>query len=282
MGPEDIDELFKGRLGNLERTPSSEAWQRLQQQLQPPPKRRVIPMWWSVAATVAFLVLTGYFLFVNQLSDRNPEKIANTRIPAQQPTTLGEKARPSLDPATVKESNPETVAAATSQEGPETKDLENTSTQSGSSGIVAATQPAEAAVSSRLSTATLPGHGKGIPAKDLPQQSETPPMVALDKPAPRPAQITTSASAAPAAETIEVVILKQEPSSLLAGAGELVDEGEESSPSRKGKLVKGIFKQVKNLAAGEKIDLSQIGLDRYSLAIETQIGNRKISKTINF
>ncbi len=107
-------------------------------------------------------------------------------------------------------------------------------------------------------------------------------MMALETPATRPAQVGTPAAVGPAAETIEVIILKQEPASFLANADDLNDEGAEATPSRRGKIVRGILKQVKNIAAGEKINLAEVGLDQYSIALETQIGNRKISKTINF
>jgi hypothetical protein len=283
MRPEDIDELFKGRLGNLERTPSSDAWQRLQEQLQPPPKRKVIPLWWSVAATVALLVFTGYYLHLSQLPGPTPAQVAAGKRPVQQVTPPAKADRPAAQPAGEQDTQPEQLA--------------QTSTPPAEAGNAAPKAPVQPNVSS-LASARIPAApvtGKPAPVrrvtppqtKQVDQQLEegqAPEQMALQKPAPVPAQVSSRGAAQPGGEAIEVVILKTEPAAgQMADAGTFSEEAEEAAvPSRKTKLVKGIFKQLKNLAAGEKVDLSEIGIDRYSVAIETQIGNRKISKTINF
>ena len=279
MKPEDIDKLFNERLGNLERMPSPDAWLRLQEQLQPQPKRNVIPMWLSYAAAVAFLLLTGTYLYLNRLQSTSPRPVAALvqPLPMPQPkdalpATAQTGKDPLVDrPATIAQHKPQPAATQASDAPPQAR----------------STPPAPALVSlpSTPETAqtSTPKRQKPAQAAVLsPRQPERMRSIemALNKPKPQTIQGAAPSAAELPAQAIEVVIVKSENGALLSDGGNQEEEST-AAPTRKRKLVKGLLKQVKNLAAGEKVDLASLGIDNYSIAVETQIGNRKISKTIN-
>ncbi|GAB3814508.1 hypothetical protein GCM10028895_07680 [Pontibacter rugosus] len=79
------------------------------------------------------------------------------------------------------------------------------------------------------------------------------------------------------AEPVEIVI-KRAVASQTAMAEET---SAPDVPNNKVKLAKNIFKQVRSLAAGDGMELSELGIRADRVALETQIGKQKISKVIN-
>lgn len=58
-----LDQFFKEKLGQDSIKPSKLAWERLESQLPPQEKRQTPFIWWSVAASIAALIVVGYFAF---------------------------------------------------------------------------------------------------------------------------------------------------------------------------------------------------------------------------
>lgn len=279
MKPEDIDKLFNERLGKLERMPSQDTWLRLQEQLQPQPKRSVIPMWLSYAATVAFLLLTGTYLYFNRLHSPSQRPVTTLvqPLPLTQPedvlpaTTQTRKDPLANRPATIAQYKPQPAVTQASDASPQARSTAPAPTLAGLPSTPKAVQtstprrqqPAQAAVLSPRQ----------------PEQTQSI-QLALNEPKPQTAQVATPSAAELPAQAIEVVIVKSETGVLLTD-GSKQEEEDAAAPTHKRKLMKGLLKQVINLAAGERVDLADLGIDNYSIAVETQIGNRKISKTIN-
>jgi hypothetical protein len=284
MKPEDIDKLFKDRLAKLERAPSSEAWQRLQEQLQPQPKRKVLPIWWSIAATLAFLLLTGTYLYFNHLPPAASGQLAGASSPTQPAATQGKEIKGSAAGGAETEQpvRPEELVAKTTPAAPEAAEKTSGFSGSLSQPVQILAQPSPRPAERQGASAVSSRQQAPKPLEPITVEEAAPVQLARQESVTQPVQVNLT-PAKPAPEAIEVLILKDDTARLLAGAGDDAASAEDgAASSRKGKLVKGLLRQAKNLASGEKIDLSDIGIDRYSIALETQIGNRKISKTINF
>jgi len=64
--PSNIDDLFSRKLSNLERTPSPDLWQRIEQG-QKKELRRPGGWYWYAAASVAILLMAGYMVWQSQM-----------------------------------------------------------------------------------------------------------------------------------------------------------------------------------------------------------------------
>lgn len=274
MRPEDIDDLFKKKLGDLQPAPSAEAWRRLQEQLQPETKKRVIPMWWSVAATLAFLLLMGTFYYGSLRPDATPAPVAQMTQPERgtRPEQSNQEipvAAPEVTPPTETKPYPDRLAQT------DEKDL------AGKNNIASAAAPrpthrpqpkAQIAAAERTQVGNDAdrNHASSV---NVPAPEQLAMRASTELPSPK-------TLVAPAPEVMEVVILKNEPTLALAPTAD--SEATDPETSAKGKVVKGLLRQVRNLANGQHVELPNLNPNNYSIAFETQIGNRKISKTINF
>ncbi len=63
--PDNIDDLFARKLSNLERTPSPDLWQRIEQGKEKE-SRRLGGWYWYAAASVTILLMAGYLVWQNQ------------------------------------------------------------------------------------------------------------------------------------------------------------------------------------------------------------------------
>lgn len=72
MSHQKIDKLFKERLGNLEQTPSAEAWTKLEGMLASK-KKKALYFRLQIAATVALVLLSGWVIWSSQRSVLNPD-----------------------------------------------------------------------------------------------------------------------------------------------------------------------------------------------------------------
>jgi hypothetical protein len=90
-----------------------------------------------------------------------------------------------------------------------------------------------------------------------------------------PATFALASSTNLNAQPVEIIIKRT-----VAAAGEAEAE-ELTGFEKKQKLAKNIFKQVRNLSNGERVELSELGINADRIALETQIGKQKISKVIN-
>lgn len=65
--------------------PAEEGWLRLRQKFPPQKKRRIIPLWWSVAATLLILALFGVWFYHSTQQPKST--VVKTRIKKQSPDT---------------------------------------------------------------------------------------------------------------------------------------------------------------------------------------------------
>ena len=296
MRPEEIDKLFKERLGKNAPTPPADLWSRLQERMQEEEEVKVVPlqqekkrstfMWLypSIAAAVS-LVLSVGVVFYN-INNGTPE-VNEALAGKNQPLELHEQ--PAATPVA-----PETVAQATPAEA-ETTAEENISAPQ-------ATEPSPAASNSTEAIAKAEAVAKAAPKAIQPEPAKA---IAATEPkaSAQPAiAVNTSGGAAEAHETVPQPAVKPAPPAALAKAAanlnaepvEIIIKRAVASPpamaaaveaptglDKKAELAKGIFRQVRNLANGEGVELSEVGINADKVALNTQIGNQKFSKVIN-
>ena len=70
--PNNIDDLFARKLSNLERKPSPDLWQRIEQGQKKEP-RRLGGWYWYAAASVMILLMAGYLVWQNQSQTVEPQ-----------------------------------------------------------------------------------------------------------------------------------------------------------------------------------------------------------------
>ncbi|PTX20228.1 hypothetical protein C8N40_103303 [Pontibacter mucosus] len=295
MKPEEIDKLFKERLGNSSPTPPADLWARLQERMeegQEKPfviltpeaeqkregKQRFMWVYSAVAATLSLLLAVGVVFY--NINTGTPEISGTiTKYDNQLPET-NPAAEPILLP--VPESDP--AEGMMAQQEPAKEKVAETEKNSSSE---ATTQPASA------STLTKKPASKGtmakVTTKATPEQLKTKdPVMEASKtdvqtaiaaninpeaPVTQPASVT---NANLNAEPVEIIIKRA-----VAAQTEMPVEGTQESRGDKKALAKNIFKQVRNLASGQGVELEELGIRADRVALETQIGKQKISKVIN-
>ena len=291
MKPEDIDKLFKERLGPSSPTTPPDLWNRLQDGMETdmPATIKVESkprgfMWlsYSIAATIALLLSVGVVFYSVQngtapmdrdgLAERNGLKPEQPLVIPEQTNTDRQLAQ-TTDPATelpadevlVEPIMPNTAATEV------IKKPEDITKQ-----VIDRAEPKAEAKK------TIPKNStKGlIPAQQLVAQTKQPAMpdaaqkVDFDNTG-ESAPVTLAASSVNLnAQPVEIIIKR-------AVAVQEVEAGEELNGfEKKQKLAKNIFKQVRNLSNGERVELSELGINADRIALETQIGKQKISKVI--
>ena len=290
MRPEDIDKLFKERLGNTSPTPSADLWSRLQDRMEAEMPQQVKPivkekdekrgfMWIysSVAATLSLLLTVG-IVFYNIKS--NPE--VNETLAIQEKTVLQEtpvykapetETLAQVETKTEKISEPQATEDATPASNiTETVDKPATIAK-------ATTKAVQQSKVTRTTVAEQPKADVQQAIADNTPITEKPAETATVVPNAKP--IMPSALAASAemnARPVEITI-KRSAAPAVASAEEQFEE--ESGLEKKAKLAKNIFKQARNLANGEQVELAALGIKADRVALGTQIGKQKISKVIN-
>ena len=300
MRPEDIDKLFKERLGNNTPTPPADLWNRLQERMQPleaagyEEETKVVPLlhqrnekpgftwlYTSIAAAVS-LVLSVGVVFYN----------INTGTPEVHEALADKGKRIELDEKAVStQAAPETVATAATEAANSSKEtiLTPQATYRGT----AASNTTEAPSEPQLIAKATPKAAVPKPARlkisRQPRATEQPalaativPAHAADAPEPMAPPMVKPIALARAdanlnAEPVEIIIRRSvAPEPALAGAADAP-----KGLNRKANLAKNIFKQMRNLASGENVELSEIGINADKVALNTQIGKQKFSKVIN-
>lgn len=290
MRPEDIDKLFKDRLDNSTPTPPADLWSRLQERIetempqqekpimmvQPKEKTRSFIWLYSSIAAAVSLVLTVGVVFYNV---KTTPEVSGSLAHKEQTQHIPE-APVALEPIS------ETIAQAEAQ-----KELENFSGAQATEQTKPASKVTEEIIKVQAvaSTSTRKPVTKKAPeTKAVDKTMENKPVVANNSPVETSAPVTpdvkpvtpgslavASPSANMNAEPVEIIIKRAITSQPTPAEAE-----EPTSMEKKGLIAKNIFKQVKNIASGEPVELSEIvRADRISL--QTQIGKQKISKVIN-
>ncbi|NEM98810.1 ribonuclease E domain-containing protein [Pontibacter burrus] len=282
MEPEEIDKLFNQRLGRMAPTPPADLWNRLQDriqeempQAQPEPqheqKSRFGFIYYSIAAAITLLLAVGVVLKFNQ-----PQAISDQTI--AQVDVIKQADQPTIAPET--ETIPEqTIAAATT---PDETIAEPVVTPE----PTIAAEP-KAVVTKKPVTRNAKKTERWVKMEENVKQ----PAAMLAQQTPKPATtvevptVTThtpaSFASAGSAEPVQIIIKRTVNQDDVAYAAAEEAPEESTSFQRKQKLAKNIFKQVKNLSNGEKVNLEEVGLNADRIALETRIGKQKISKVIN-
>ncbi|AKQ45511.1 hypothetical protein TH63_07410 [Rufibacter radiotolerans] len=289
MSAEDLDKLFRDKLKNNPVAPSSEAWERLQARMQqtgadatPNPfmvpaqpqekeERKPVMMWYYSAAAAAVTLLLSVGLWVNR-DNLDLGQASGPVATVQVPTTKPKEVITPLEDLTQKPAQvEENIQQETEAQNP------------------AVTQP------ERMASATMNAY-----PQEAKEESKSP--VKLQKKAPKtqPLQNTQAAESsmmasntsvkrtegvtpAPEDESLEIIVKldnSQATTSTALASTTIADTPDEEEKRSAGRVVKSIFKQVKHLRDGEKISREELGIPKHTFALETRIGNKRISKTI--
>ncbi|PKV75505.1 hypothetical protein [Pontibacter ramchanderi] len=288
MKPEDIDKLFRERLGSSAPTPPTDLWNRLQDRIETEmpaaSKGESKPrgfMWlsYSIAAAITLLLSVGivFFNVQNGSVPVNRDDLANNNVLIpEQPLVIPEpdKAEEQLAQVTAPTPAPAADEVETTPAIPATKSQKPEASERQ---LIAKAEP------SAIVRMSSPKNGAKDtkPAQQLVAQVEKPAIpVAIEKPAvdntgATPPVMLASNTADMNAQPVEIIIKR-------AVAVQDTEEIEEPNGfEKKQKLAKNIFKQVRNLSNGERVELSELGINADRIALETQIGKQKISKVIN-
>ncbi len=263
MSAEDIDKLFKAKLGNQSVTPRPEAWEQLQARMNPAaPKEEKKPVMWyySVAAAVTMLLGVGFWTM----------KDGDSLLPAT--GTVANVQRPSATNPPVALEN-ETLAgntqiSATKPERVVSDDAE-----------LLVSNPAPAEPGNRKDEIAFNAKKTSETASPRPQEKSL--EVSLKPDSKMVASsLVKKAESAPQELPLEIIIKLDNPTT--EAIAMVTPEPEDEPAEEKGaeRVLKSIFKQVKNLKDGEKVSLSELGVTNRAYALETRIGKRTFTKTI--
>ncbi|MDX5436825.1 MAG: hypothetical protein LPK03_06495, partial [Pontibacter sp.] len=294
MKPEEIDKLFKDRLGNSSPTPSADLWSRLQERMeqenvsrqpimlvpeaeQKDGKRRFMWVYSSVAATLSLLLAAGVIFY--NIRTGTPE--VNQAL-TKHDNVLKEEVRqgPSEVPA-AEAASPGILAQQddkTESTSPEEKNITPQATAEQNAASTITKQPAKQQVYASATPKAKVKESTVTKAVDQKAKADVQTAIAAnstpEKPAveaqPVKAPITQPAASANLnAEPVEIIIKRAVATQAAAADEEL---GEPTQGSKRKALAKSIFKQVRNLASGEGVELSELGIRADRVALETQIG----------
>ena len=258
MKKHPVDDLFKRRLEGLERTPSENAWLKIQEKQSArslPVRGRLIVWGWYAAAGVAAAVMGGYLVWQNQQAAlpggiKSHQTIAIAR-PAQKDSVVSPIEK-SISPV-------ERLAAA----------------EKAGNGLVNDQKDLKPAihVAEIARTRNAPKQVKEIPLAD-PEQIEDVQAVALNEKPSVPANtIQPEPGNTPVVQGIK--ILPDEPAVSRVNKPEAeptrtivvaVETGtNEADDKPRGSRFSRVFRQLKNARAGEKVDWDEVGFNPKSL-----------------
>ncbi|MDQ3291926.1 MAG: hypothetical protein M3Q05_11625 [Bacteroidota bacterium] len=276
MKEEEVDRYFKEKFQQFAPVPSADAWARLQSKMESPQQKRSHMWVYYAAAAVTLVLVSGALLFWFQTdklsSGGNLARIK--RASAQKFTPKAPKETLLADINTQTPALPETVEPA-----PQEKEIKNNNNASTST-----TKPIKKGKKIR------PGILVAATNRIKPQEIS---KFEAEKKSTHETQVTTVAAenlpdSSPITEDrVMEVIIKKDPEATIAFTNDKdhsssTEEVIKENISKKGRLVKNIFKQVRNLKNGEKVELSEFGLNaNYRIDVESKIFKHKYTKVIN-
>jgi hypothetical protein len=287
MKPEDVDKLFRERLGPSSPTPPSDLWNRLQDKMEaemPAKEKEIKPrgfMWmsYSIAAAIILLLAVGIVFYNVQRKTIAVDGMAqNKKQVPEQPLIITE---PATEPAVVAQAT-EPVAIPDKPAITETPAPATAKTEAIPRATIAKAEKKPAAVREVApTTASKLASTRPAPASQLVAKAEQP---TLTVPAEKgsyyntgevvPATFASASSMNMNAQPVEIIIKR-------TSSVQTVEAEEELTGfEKKQKLAKNIFKQARNLSNGERVELSELGINADRIALETHIGKQKISKVI--
>ncbi|WP_299822030.1 hypothetical protein [uncultured Pontibacter sp.] len=293
MRPEEIDKIFKERLGSTTPTPPADLWNRLQdrmeaempQQLKPKEEKKSF-MWIysSVAATLSLLLTVGVVFYniksTPEVSDTLALKDKTILLEEPMYNAPVEEAVAqveAIEKPAEKKSEIISEPRATKEASPAsniTEAVERPATLAkAKTKAVQQTKAARANTASQPTAQVQQALAQNTPTTESPAEAAT--VIPTGKPV-MPSALAASADMN--AKPVEITIVR---SAAPAIATAVAEEKETGGLEKKAKLAKNIFKQARNLANGEQVQLADLGIRADRVALETQIGKQKISKVIN-
>ena len=287
MRPEDIDKLFKERLGPSSPTPPADLWNRLQEKMEAERPAAIEEerkprsfMWlsYSIAAAIALLLSVGIVFYNVQRGTAPVDGLArNDQQVPEQPLIITEPA-----PEQAVAQAPAPAAAEADQPAtPEVVAPAASETVSRGTIAKAKTKPAPARSAARTEVAK-PVQVASAPATQLIANVQKP---AIPEPEAEGNYYNTAATEPATFALASNTNLNAQPVEIIIKRAVAVTEEHEAEEltgfEKKQRLAKNIFKQVRNLSNGERVELSELGINADKIALETQIGKQKISKVIN-
>lgn len=283
MEPEEIDKLFKDRLAGLPAMPSVDAWQRLQQKMDPPKKERSLWIYYA-AASVVILLVSGLLLI--QTNTKNPGLANNTQ---REPN---KSAKQNQAPLLIEKNKADIrLAEQSKQDNLEiknngfAKDIkpENTANNSiaanslhKNTGKSLNKLPKESKNKSDYLAVNNENKNKVATSADY-QDTEKTNSINAD-----PTEFTLANNSQSASETalsasiVEVTVKKNYTDE---SAGD--ENGLRENLTKKTLLLKNIYKQARNLKNGEPVELTALGVDKEKLQSETKEIKQKINKVFS-
>ncbi|WP_181306296.1 hypothetical protein [Rufibacter sp. XAAS-G3-1] len=286
MSAEDLDKLFRDKLKDKPVAPSNDVWERMQARMQqaaqqetPNPflvpaaaeqkeERGTVRMWYYSAAA-AVTMLLGVGLWVNRDIDPLQSSGAVATVQEAKKAPVVTEAPPQASaPAETESETVYNFPAAASQEKEQQQALASAKTQT-----QAAPAPGKSSeVSKRVAVVKQEETNSSAVTQE-------PKLMAVAHPV-KTQETAKNTTEAPALEIIVKLNNAQATPSLAQASTKETDTPQEEESTGSGRVLKGLLKQVKNLKDGEKVNLSELGYTKHTYALETRIGNKKISKTI--
>ncbi|MDB5262330.1 MAG: hypothetical protein JWQ14_1611 [Adhaeribacter sp.] len=278
MEPEEIDKLFKDRLSGLPVMPTADAWARLQQKMEPPQKERNLWVYY-VAASVVLLLVSGLFVYRNY-APGSAIKVAQTHIkrPAEinNPSLPDYQATPNLPAASITET--ETIAQLEPEPQKAEKEI-NVDFKKGAGDTKNEVKIAQGSSPKKVKKAAL----KITPPAAEQAVLKNNGALALQN---KPGATTTNKNAIadtpePVAGKVMQVLVKRDNADEYASITETDNADLRETISRKGALLKNIYKQARNLKNGEPVELAALGLDSEKIISERENIKQKLNKVIS-
>ncbi|RAK70128.1 hypothetical protein [Hymenobacter edaphi] len=307
MQPEDIDKLFRAKLEQHATPPPPSLWYDLQEQLEPEEKKRRGGFWMAIAAAITLLLVAGGSWLVWQHQPLGP---GNAGPLASGTTTGGPgQPRPAEAPATTTPTAPSTPAdadfgvdstvrmpldpatiAARPAAAPTAEEAAKNSANPAATQATVTPRPAsthqQQQLLARTERAAAP-RTSDRPEKPVFQPTDEHSVADVRQAVaaqPAPAQTTASLTpAAPAgapslpAGAIEVEV-RQHPEQAVALAPAAAAE----APGRTRPSVRGVLRQMRRVAQGEKPNLAEVGLPTNpALTLQARVAGHTLTKTIS-
>lgn len=257
MKKHPVDDLFKRRLEGLERTPSENAWLKIQERQsvrRRPAMRRAVLWGWYAAAGVAAAVMGGYLVWQNQQVASPGSIQSNPTIAVAKPA----QPDPAVSPVDNTKEPIEELAAV--------KGKGNGLTDNAAAGSKRTSKTPEIARTKIARSEAAPAEIVR-PAHDAPLVAITEkPSVLVEAIQPEPinAPVTQGIKTLPDEPAVSQVSKPEaEPTRTIVAVVETGTSEADDKP--RGSRFSRVFRQLKNARAGEKVDWDEVGFNPKNL-----------------
>ena len=258
MKKHPVDDLFKRKLSGLDKQPSSEAWLKIAKETKSKP---AAAGWvWYAAASIIVALLAGYAVWENNDTDPGPAQLASNVAPAH-------KDQPAL--ADLIEKDTLLVGKAESKKETTIAAEKIAKRQTGQDFRIAQENIADDKKVNSSQKEVFAADLKEIPASDIDQKTEEI----------NPLSVKAIADIPLKKESVEIHD-EIEPSRTVVVVIETDDNRVESKP--KTSRFSKVFRQLKNVRAGERVDWDEVGFDPKGLVARVddrlRNGEEKVSE----